>query len=100
MVYPGATKDSANRAAAADRRARKYNARVYDASPIRLWDHWLDERRPSLFVQPLDPGSTAPGLLASSQPVAKPGLGGPLRTCGAGLSAAWDPAWHDRRSDP
>src|SRR5258708_7989011 len=50
MVYPGATTDSANRAAGADRRARKYNARVYDASPIRLWAHLLDERRPRLFV--------------------------------------------------
>src|SRR5436189_75913 len=72
MVYPGATTDSANRAAAADRRARKYNARVYDASPIRLWDHWLDERRPSLFVQPLEPGSPARDLLAGSQLVANP----------------------------
>src|SRR3989449_2518759 len=57
MVYPGALTDSANRAAAAERRARRYNARVYDASPIRLWDHWLDERRPHLFVQPLEPNA-------------------------------------------
>ncbi len=55
MVYPGATTDSANRAAAAERRARKYNARVYDGSPIRLWDRWLDDRKPSLFVQVLEP---------------------------------------------
>src|SRR5713101_8176735 len=59
VVYPGATTDSANRAAAAERRARKYNARVYDASPIRLWDHWLDDRRPHLFVQALEPGAQA-----------------------------------------
>ncbi|OLC39558.1 MAG: hypothetical protein AUH75_09355 [Gemmatimonadetes bacterium 13_1_40CM_4_65_7] len=91
MVYPGATTDSANRAAAADRRARKYNARVYDASPIRLWDHWLDERRPSLFVQPLEPGSPARDLLAGSQLVANPGFGGQLGTSGEDLAAAWTP---------
>src|SRR5256886_14332311 len=91
MVYPGATTDSANRAAAADRRARKYNARVYDASPIRLWDHWLDERRPSLFVQPLEPGSPARDLLAGSQLVENPGFGGQLGTSGEDLAAAWTP---------
>src|SRR5437762_8374449 len=51
MIYPGATTDSANRAAAADHKARKYNARVFDGSPIRIWDHWLDDRRPTLYVQ-------------------------------------------------
>ena len=61
MVYPGATTDSANRAAAAERRARKYNARVYDGSPIRLWDRWLDDRKPSLFVQVLEPGARGAG---------------------------------------
>src|SRR6266571_4063944 len=67
MIYPGATTDSANRAAAADRKARKYNARVFDASPIRLWDHWLDERRPHLFAQAPEPGAQAKDLLARSQ---------------------------------
>src|SRR2546427_3604884 len=84
IVYPGATTDSANRAAAADRRAHKYNARVYDASPIRLWDHWLDERRPRLFVQPLEPGSPARGPLAGPQVVASPGVGGQVGTQSAG----------------
>ncbi len=91
MVYPGATTDSANRAASADRRTHKYNARVYDASPIRLWDHWLDDRRPSLFVQPLDAGSPARDLLAGSQLIANPGFGGQLGTSGEDLAAAWTP---------
>src|SRR6266853_2351720 len=91
MIYPGATTDSANRAAAAERKARKYNARVFDASPIRLWDHWLDERRPSLFVQPLDAGSPARDLLAGSQLVANQGFGGQLGTSGEDLAAAWTP---------
>jgi dipeptidyl aminopeptidase/acylaminoacyl peptidase len=94
MVYPGAANDSANRAAAAERRARKYNARVYESSPIRLWDHWLDDRRASLFVQTLDPG--APGtlardILAGSQLVAGAGFGGQLGNSGEDLAAAWTP---------
>src|SRR5258707_15425895 len=75
MIYPGATTDSANRAAAAERKARKYNARVFDASPMRLWDHWLDERRPHLFAQALDPGPQAKDLLAGSQRVQGAGFG-------------------------
>jgi dipeptidyl aminopeptidase/acylaminoacyl peptidase len=91
MVYPGALTDSANRAAAAERKARKYNARVFDASPIRLWDHWLDERRPHLFVQPLEPNSPAEDLFAGSQLVQGAGFGGQLGTGGEDLAAAWTP---------
>ncbi|HEV8511490.1 MAG TPA: S9 family peptidase [Gemmatimonadales bacterium] len=91
MVYPGAATDSANRAAAAERRARKYNARVFDASPIRLWDRWLDDRRPSLFVQSLEPGAQARDLLAGSQLVAGAGFGGQLGSSGDDLAATWTP---------
>jgi len=91
MVYPGAASDSANRAAAAERRGRKYVARVFDASPIRLWDHWLDERRPSLYVQLLDPGVPARDILAGSQLVAGTGFGGQLGSSGEDLSATWTP---------
>jgi dipeptidyl aminopeptidase/acylaminoacyl peptidase len=91
MVYPGAATDSANRAAAAERRARKYNARVFDASPIRLWDRWLDDRRPSLFVQSLEPGAQPRDLLAGSQLVAGAGFGGQLGTSGDDLAATWAP---------
>jgi len=91
MIYPGATSDSANRAAIAERKARKYNARVFDASPIRLWDHWLDDRRPHLFVQSLEPGAPARDLLAASQLVQGTGFGGQLGTSGEDLAAAWTP---------
>ena len=91
MVYPGATTDSANRAAAAERKARKYNARVYDNSPIRLWDRWLDDRKPGLFVQPLEPGAKATSLLAGTQLAGGVGFGGQLGTSGDDLSAAWTP---------
>jgi len=91
MTYPGATTDSANRAAIVERKARKYNARVFDASPIRLWDHWLDDRRPHLFVQSLEPGAPARDLLAGSQLVQGTGFGGQLGTSGEDLAAAWTP---------
>jgi len=91
MIYPGAATDSANRAAAAERRGRKYNARVFDASPIRLWDHWLDDRRPSLLMQPLEAGAPARDLLAGSQMVAGAGFGGQLGSGGLGDA---DPVSH------
>jgi len=91
MVHPGAATDSANRAAATERRGRKYNARVYDASPIRLWDRWLDERRPSLFVQALDSVGRARDLLAGTQFVRGAGFGGQLGNSGEDLAAAWTP---------
>jgi dipeptidyl aminopeptidase/acylaminoacyl peptidase len=91
MIYPGAATDSANRAAAAERRARKYNARVYDASPIRLWDHWLDDRRPHLFVQSLERGAQARDLVAGSQLIEGAGFGGQLGNSGEDLSATWTP---------
>src|SRR2546425_4215074 len=91
MVYPGAQTDSANRAAAAERRARKYNARVYDASPIRLWDHWLDDRRAHLFVQSLEPNAQPRDLLAGSRLAQGAGFGGQLGNSGEDLAAAWTP---------
>ena len=52
-VYPGATDDASNKQAAADRKARKYNMRVYNHFPVRYWNQWIDDRRPSLWLQPL-----------------------------------------------
>ncbi len=91
MIYPGATTDSANRAAAADHKARKYNARVFDGSPIRIWDHWLDDRRPTLYVQSLEPGASARDLLTGSALMRSAGFGGQLGTSGEDLAAAWTP---------
>src|SRR5581483_11561414 len=57
-VYPGAMNEADNQRIAAERKARKYNMRVFDSFPFRYWDHWLDDLRPHVFVQPLD-GSAA-----------------------------------------
>ena len=91
MIYPGAVTDSANRAAAAERRGRKWNARVYESSPIRIWDHWLDDRRASLFIQPLDGSAPARDLLAGSHLAAGAGFRGQLGSGGEDMAAAWTP---------
>src|SRR5256885_11823007 len=89
MTYPGALTDSANRAAASGRNGPKYVARVFESSPIRIWDHWLDERHPSLWIQPLEPGAPARDILAGSQLVKGAGFGGQLGNAGESISATW-----------
>lgn len=90
-VYPGAGTDEENRKAADERRRRKWNARVYDTFPIRDWDRWLDDRRPSLFVQTLDGAPPAKDVLAGSQLVANPGFGGQAGSGSDNIAAAWTP---------
>jgi len=90
-VYAGAGTDSANRAAAVEHKNRKWNARVYESSPIRIWDHWLDDRRASLFVQPLDSGAPARDILAGTGLAAGVGFRGQLGNSGEDLAAAWTP---------
>jgi dipeptidyl aminopeptidase/acylaminoacyl peptidase len=94
-VFRGARSDADNRKALKEQEARKYSARVYDTAPIRHWDRWLDERRPSLFVQVLDPSGSMRGeprnLLAGTDLFAKAGFGGRLENEGDLIDAAWTP---------
>ena len=91
-VYPGAAGDAANRQIAAERKARRYRARVYTGFPIRYWDRWLDDVRPHLLVQPLEPGATARDLLAGTQMAASPGFGGAFSDTGEEeIHALWAP---------
>jgi dipeptidyl aminopeptidase/acylaminoacyl peptidase len=53
----------------------KATVRTYTGFPIRLWDHWLDDRRPHLFVQELRPETPARDLLAGTRLVSMPGYG-------------------------
>jgi dipeptidyl aminopeptidase/acylaminoacyl peptidase len=75
--FPAAEKPADNQRIAAERKARKWNARVYDGFPIRNWDRWLDDLRPSLNVIELrDTGAAASeprNLLIGTQLVAQPG---------------------------
>lgn len=95
LVHPGAADDAANRRAIEERRARKWNARVYEGFPIRNWDRWLDERRPSLWVVDLPPPGQPPGparnLLAGSKLIAQPGFAGRSSDLSPDLDAVWTP---------
>jgi dipeptidyl aminopeptidase/acylaminoacyl peptidase len=90
-VYRGAATDQENRAAAEERRSRRWNARVYDTFPIRDWDRWLDDRRPSLFVQPLEPGASATDILARSNLAAGRGFAGQSGSGSDTIAAMWTP---------
>lgn len=89
-VYPGAKTEDQNRKAAAERKNRKWNARVYESFPIRDWDRWLDDRRPSLFVQPLD-GAAAKDILAGSRMASSPGFAGQAGSGTDNIAATWTP---------
>ena len=51
----------------------------------------IDDRKPSLFVQVLEPKAPAKSLLAGTRLAAGAGFGGQLGTGGEDLSAAWTP---------
>ncbi len=91
MTFPGAMNDMDNRRQLEERKARKYGARVYDQFPIRHWDRWLDERRPTLMLQVLGDGSEVQDLLAGSELRNFRGYGGDLDNDGDQLQAAWSP---------
>ena len=88
-VYPGSKTDDDNRKAAEQRRRRKWNARVYDTFPIRDWDRWLDDRRPTLMMQELDGGVR--DILAGSQLVSDPGFAGQWGSGSDSIAATWTP---------
>lgn len=105
-VYPGTATDEDNRKAAAERKARKWNARVYDSFPVRDWDRWLDDRRPHLLVQDLTPGAAPVDLVAKATIAAAgasagykkgdhlaalPGFGGQMGSGSESIAAAWAP---------
>jgi len=89
--FPGAMNEADNKRIAAERKARKWNARAYDGFPIRNWDRWLDDLKPVLLVLELKDGSAAGeprNLLVSTKLFAEPGFaaGGD-----EGMSFTWTP---------
>jgi dipeptidyl aminopeptidase/acylaminoacyl peptidase len=90
-VYPGAADDEANKKIIAELKARKYNVRVYEHFPVRFWNQWLDERRPTLLVQSLEEGAQPKDLLAATQLAQKAGFFGVQDETGVSLSPLWSP---------
>src|SRR5262245_3080168 len=90
-VYSGAMNDEDNKRIAAERRARKYRARVYEGFPIRNWDRWLDEMQTHVFVQSLEHGSKARDLLAGTKLVSEKGFAGATTAGGDDLQPVWAP---------
>lgn len=90
-VYPGAGDDAANRKAAAERKALKYNVRAYDHFPIRYWNEWLDDRLPTLEVQTLEPGARPKDILAGTKLIGTAGFSGVEGETSVSLQPVWAP---------
>ena len=90
-AYPGALSEADNKKIQAERKARKFNARVYDGFPVRHWDKWLDDTQTHLFIQSLEPGVQAKDLLAGSKLASGKGFGGNMGSESEVLYAAWAP---------
>jgi dipeptidyl aminopeptidase/acylaminoacyl peptidase len=77
----------------ADRKGRKWSARVYDTFPVRFWNTWLDEKRPHVFVQELTAGAPAVDLLKGSKLADSRGFAGLFNPTAGGqaLNAIWTP---------
>lgn len=91
--YPGAQGEEDNRRIRDERKARKWNARVFEGFPIRNWDRWLDDLEPRLFVMSLkenaEPESDMRELLRGTSLAALPGFA----TRGGGRGQVVDAVW-------
>ncbi|MEP6940231.1 MAG: S9 family peptidase [Rudaea sp.] len=85
-VFPGAKTEVDNERIAKEREERKYRARVYTGFPVRNFDHWIDDKRPHVFVQTI--GVNDPrDLLAGSALAQLPGFSEPEDNA----AAIWTP---------
>ncbi|MDQ1729795.1 MAG: hypothetical protein QOD33_1920 [Pyrinomonadaceae bacterium] len=90
-VFPGAADEEANKKIAAERKALKYRARVYESFPVRNWDKWIEDTEAHLFVQALEAGAKAKDLLAGSKLVSQSGFAGRVQDSGEEFDAVWTP---------
>jgi dipeptidyl aminopeptidase/acylaminoacyl peptidase len=89
-VYPGALDDETNKKIAAEHKSRKYNVRTYEHFPVRYWNQWLDDRRLTIMVQPID-GSPAKDILSGSALAQTVGFGGKETDDSFTLAPLWSP---------
>lgn len=90
-VFPNAPDDEANKKAAAEKKARKYNVRTYEHFPIRYWNEWLDEKQPTIEVVSLEPGAKPRDILSGTKLAHTPGFSGPEGETSVSLSPIWSP---------
>ena len=92
-VFSAAGSEEANKTIAAEHKARKYNARVYDTFPIRHWNAWLDDTTTHVFVQSLTEGAKPFDLLAGTKLAMGKGFGGALSGSSGerNLQPTWSP---------
>lgn len=90
-LWPGATDEESNAKAEKERKDAKSSLKTYDSFPIRAWDRWLDDSRPSLFVIDAKEGSTSRNLLAGAKLLAEPGFSGGGGRSGESLQGEWAP---------
>ena len=92
-VYPNALDDEANKKAAAEHKARKYNVRAYDHFPVRQWNQWLDERQPTILVQSLEPGAKPKDILSPTELAHQSAFSGvpDPTSAGSSLEPEWSP---------
>jgi dipeptidyl aminopeptidase/acylaminoacyl peptidase len=90
-VFPGAVDEEANKKIAAQRKALKYHARVFDKFPVRNWDKWVEDTQSHLFVQGLEPNAPAKDLLAATKLVSDPGFAGRVQDTSEDFDAVWTP---------
>jgi dipeptidyl aminopeptidase/acylaminoacyl peptidase len=69
----------------------KANMRTFDGFPIRYWDHWLDDKKPHLFVQNASAGSAARDLLEDTKFAQEMGYALRQTESGEEIDAAWAP---------
>jgi dipeptidyl aminopeptidase/acylaminoacyl peptidase len=90
-VFSNALDDEANKKIAAEHKERKYNVRVYEHFPVRYWNHWLDERQPTIMVQSLQDGSVAKDILSPTALARTPGFSGVADDTSVSLAPIWSP---------
>jgi dipeptidyl aminopeptidase/acylaminoacyl peptidase len=90
-VFPGAGDDETNKKIAAERKAQKYKARVYEKFPVRNWDKWVEDMQAHLFAQGLEPGAKAKDLLAGTKLITLPGYAGRVSDTSEDFDAVWTP---------
>lgn len=90
-VFPGAADEEANKKVAAERKALKYKARVYEKFPIRNWDKWVEDTQSHLFVQNLEPEAKGRDLLAGTKLISERGFAGRVQDSGEEFEAIWTP---------